>query len=74
MLLENCSGLHVLCPSSVEYTQDKILQNLVKDGNIQRTWLHRDFNVFVDLDPLTQIFVYKEFEVNLLPKNLIALK
>ena len=38
-----------------------------------RAWLQREFNVFIELNPVTIIFGYFEFGINLSPKNVFIL-
>ena len=38
-----------------------------------RSWLQRDFKVFIELNPVALIFCYLEFGINLLPKNVLIL-
>ena len=38
-----------------------------------RSWSQKDFNVFIELNPVTLIFGYIEFGINLFPKNVLIL-
>ena len=58
---ETICHLFISCPKVREFLLDP------------RSWLQREFNVFIELNPVTIIFCYFEFGINLLPENVLIL-
>ena len=61
MCAETICHLFISCPKVSEFWLDL------------RSWLQREFNVLIELNPVTIIFVYFEFLINIFLKNVLIL-